>query len=1003
MKQVKTGMLSRAILTFVLGLFLSVAAYAQQITVQGNVSDNTGLPIIGANVLIKGTSNGTITDFDGNFVLKADKGAILQVRYVGYKTYEVAAAPRVKVVLKEDAIMLEGAVVIGYGKVKKEDMTGSVTAIKPDKMNRGLTTNAQDMMTGKIAGVSVISDGGTPGGSATIRIRGGSSLNASNDPLIVIDGLAMDNEGVQGLANPLSMVNPNDIESMTVLKDASATAIYGSRASNGVIIITTSRGKAGAAPKVSYNGNVSVSSVKETLDVMNANQYREYIKNFYGEDSAAYAALGNANTDWQDEIYQLGFATDHNITVSGGLKNMPYRFSVGYTNQDGIVKTSNFERYTISANASPAFLDNTLKFNINTKLMLAKNRYADDGAIGAAVSYDPTQSVHSDDANMQKLFGGYYQWTTDGSSLNDPTWPVTFQSLAAANPVATLNQQNNRATSKSFVGNIEADYELPFFKDIHVHANAGADYSTGRQTNTISNVSASNNYYGYYGVDKTDKYNLSFNAYAQYNKEIGIHRFDVMGGYEWQHFHRKGNNTGYGYYPETNTELPGEKYQPTDNDWATENYLVSFFGRANYTLLDRYLFTATVRRDGSSRFSEDNRWGTFPSFAFGWKMKEEAFLKDVDWLSDMKLRLGYGITGQQNINADFSYFATYQTNRNGGYYDIGFGDVTQRPDAYNDNLKWEKTTTYNAGLDLGFLKGRINTSIDVYYRKTNDLLNFVYISAGTNFRNQVNSNVGSLENKGLEFSIDAKPIVTDDLVWTVGFNATYNDNEITELTAGDDDSYYVATGNISQGIGTTIQAHAVGHPASSFYVFQQVYDEAGKPIENSYVDRDGNGVINDGDRYFYKKPAADVLLGFTSKVVWKKWDFSFSLRASLNNYVYNDVEANNANTHTLFSPQNFLSNRPTMVLANDFSGIGNYYMSDYYVQNASFLKLDNVTLGYSFKDLFKTGISGRVYGTVQNVLTVSDYKGLDPEIQSGIDNNIYPRPLVSILGLSLNF
>ncbi|HXK75828.1 MAG TPA: TonB-dependent receptor, partial [Bacteroidaceae bacterium] len=322
---------------------------------------------------------------------------------------------------------------------------------------------------------------------------------------------------------------------------------------------------------------------------------------------------------------------------------------------------------------------------------------------------------------------------------------------------------------------------------------------------------------------------------------------------------------------------------------------------------------------------------------------------------------------------------------------------------YNDNLKWEKTTTYNAGLDLGFLKGRINTSIDVYYRKTNDLLNFVYISAGTNFRNQVNSNVGSLENKGLEFSIDAKPIVTDDLVWTVGFNATYNDNEITELTAGDDDSYYVATGNISQGTGTTIQAHAVGHPASSFYVFQQVYDEAGKPIENSYVDRDGNGVINDGDRYFYKKPAADVLLGFTSKVVWKKWDFSFSLRASLNNYVYNDVEANNANTHTLFSPQNFLSNRPTMVLANDFSGIGNYYMSDYYVQNASFLKLDNVTLGYSFKDLFKTGISGRVYGTVQNVLTVSDYKGLDPEIQSGIDNNIYPRPLVSILGLSLNF
>ncbi|MFA6831707.1 MAG: TonB-dependent receptor [Bacteroidaceae bacterium] len=1005
MKHFKLVGSARLILTLIMGLFLSLGAYGQQFTVKGNVKDKTGLPIIGANVVVKGATTGTITDLDGNYQLRANKGDVLEFSFVGYKSQEFSAAPVINVILNEDAIMLEGAVVIGYGKVKKEDLTGSVTAIQPDKLNHGLTTNAQDMMTGKIAGVSVINNGGAPGTGATIRIRGGSSLNASNDPLIVIDGLAMDNEGVKGLSNPLSMVNPNDIETFTVLKDASATAIYGSRASNGVIIITTKRGKAGQKAHVTYNGNVSMGMVKETLDVMNANEYRAMVQKEYGEGSTAMGLLGNSNTDWQDLIYRDAWSSDHNITITGGLANMPYRFSVGYTNQNGIIETSNFERYTFSGNVSPSFLDNSLKVNANAKMMYAKNRYADGGAVGNAASFDPTQSPYDSSSDAQRVFGGYFQWPTNGASFNDPTWPLTANSsLAPANPVAQLEQRDDRAVSRSFVGNVEADYALPFLTDLHLHVNMGADYSSGRQHTTNAQNGFSNNYYGYLGFSDIDKYNLSFSSFAQYNKEIGIHRFDIMGGYEWQHFHREGNDLGYGIFQSTNTVSPNERYQFTNVPWATENYLVSFFGRLNYTLMNRYLFTATVRRDGSSRFNSDNRWGTFPSFAFGWKLNEEGFLKDVDWLSDLKLRLGYGETGQQNFGSDYAYFASYQANKNGAYYPIGIGDgSTSRPDAYNPDLKWERTITYNAGVDFGILNGRFTASIDAYYRKTEDLLNYVYVSAGTNFKNQVNSNIGSLENRGLELSLNLKPIVAEDFTWDLGFNATYNDNEITELTASGDDSYYVPTGGISIGTGSNIQAHAVNQAASSFFVYQQVYDKSGKPIENTFVDRNGDGIMNDDDRYFYKKPTADVLLGLNSKFTYKQWDLGFSMRASLNNYVYNEIEANNSNIHQLMAPSEFMINRAKMVLDNDFYGVGNYFMSDYYVQNASFLKLDNITLGYTFKDIAHTGIGGRVYGTVQNVLTVTDYKGLDPEISGGIDNNLYPRPFTSIIGLSLNF
>ena len=1005
MKRTIFNSYGRFLLLCMMGILFTAQAFAQALTVKGIVKDGTGEAVIGANIVVKGTTNGTITDFDGNFTLNANKGDIIVISFIGYQPQELKAAPFLNVILKEDSKLLEDVVVIGYGTAKKNDLTGSVTAIKPDEMNRGLITNAQDMMQGKIAGVNITSDGGTPGGGATIRVRGGSSLNASNNPLIVIDGFAMDDKGVQGLSNPLSMVNPNDIESFTVLKDASATAIYGSRASNGVIIITTKKGSKSGKVKVSYNGNVSLSNVKETLDVMDGNEYRAFIEKTYGAESEQYGKLGKANTDWQDEIYRAAWSTDHNVTAAGNIKGAPFRVSFGYTNQNGIIKTSNFERYTGSVSVAPSFFDDHLKVNANLKGMIAKNRFADGGVVGAAASFDPTQSIYNNDPDYVTSFGGYFQWTGK-NEFNDPSWPLNINSLAQKNPVSTLEYQNNRATSKSLIGNIELDYKFHFLPELRAHVNGGMDLSTGKQKNDIDPRSGSNNYYGYHGIDETDKYNLLLNAYLQYDKTIKAHNFNVMGGYEWQHFHREGTNMGSGFYQNTNanTSLAGQPYNPTSKKWANESYLVSFFGRANYTLLDRYMLTATVRADGSSKFNKDNRWGVFPSVALAWKINEENFLKNVDWLSDWKLRLGWGITGQQEGIGEYSYFPSYLGNFEHAYYPIIGDGALSRPDAFNPNLTWEKTTTWNAGLDFGFMKGRFTAAVDFYKRKTKDLLQRVGVAAGSNFKNSVMSNVGSLENTGIEFTIGGKVIQTKDFIWDLNYNITWNKNKITELTTGNQEGYYIATGGINIGTGNTIQAHAVGHPANSFYVYQQVYDKDGMPVENTFVDRNGDGIISDKDRYFYKKPAGDVLMGLSSKMMYKKFDLSFTLRASLNNYVYNNVESGNSNLNkgAIYAPSGFFSNYVKRHLVNNFQGIGNYYMSDHFVQNASFLKCDNITLGYSFDKLFGI-MSGRVYATVQNVFTITNYKGLDPEVGGGIDQNIYPRPLVSMLGVSLNF
>ena len=1022
MKQVNIQFPLR-MLGLLLGLFLSVGAFAQ-IDVKGHVKDATGEPIIGATVRVVGTQTATITDFDGNFVLKANQGADITISYVGYQNTTVKAAPNLEVTLKDDTQVLENIVVIGYGRAKKSDLTGSVTAIKPDEKNHGLQVNAQDMIQGKIAGVNVTSNDGAPGGGATIRIRGGSSLNATNDPLIVIDGLAMDNYGVKGLSNPLSMVNPNDIESFTVLKDASATAIYGSRASNGVIIITTKKGAKGQGVKVSYNGNVSISMRRNKMEALDGPTYKKIITDMYGEDSDEFKRLGYidadgvqqfANTDWQDQIYRTAISTDHNITLTGSMKNMPYRVSLGVTENNGIIKTSKFNRYTASISLSPSFLQDHLKFNINGKGMYAKTRYNNGGVVGAAVSMDPTKPVWGGLDLYDKSFAGYTQWYKT-AEYGDSAWPYKPNDNGTPNPVALLNLYNDTGRSKTFIGNIEADYAVHGFEDLHLHVNAGIDYSTGKSEQDydphIANYNNAWHYYGYQGWSTQDTYNMQLSMYAQYMKDFKeIHHFDAMVGYEWQHYHIATDWYGCGYYPMTNPNTPGATYNApeTETKYKSENYLVSFFGRLNYGLMDRYLLTFTLRADGSSRFNWDKsqgknqQWGIFPSAAFAWKIKDEPFLKNVNFLSDAKIRLGWGVTGQQEGIGDTYYIRLYTPNLDHAFYPILGDGSTYRPDSRNTDLTWEQTTTYNAGIDLAFFNNRWELNFDYYYRKTKDLINSVYTDPGSEFRNKVTSNVGSLHNTGFEFSTIVRPVQTKNWNWEVNYNLTYNKNRIDELvTTGGTDGYYIPVGGISGGTGNTIQAHTVGKAANSFLVYQQVYDTNGKPLTNTFVDRNGNGVLDSGDRYYYYKPAPDVTMGFGSKLQYKKWDLGFTMRANLGNYVYNNALSTRSDFgRAVLNRNEYLENR---TVAGYELGLSNYlnemFMSDFFVCNASFLKLDNVTLGYSFN---LDGVSGRAYVTAQNIFTITKYDGLDPEVNGGIDNNLYPRPFTTVLGLNLNF
>lgn len=1031
MKQVKIKLPLRA-LTLASGLLLTVSSFAQTNAVKGHVKDASGEPIMGATITVNGKAVG-ITDMDGNFSVDAAPGAKITFTYLGMTPQTVKASSNMNITLEDDSKALNEVVVIGYGVAKKSDLTGSVTAIKPDSKNKGVVVNAQDMLTGKVAGVNITSNDGTPGGGAKIRVRGGSSLSASNDPLIVIDGLAMDNDGVKGLSNLLSVVNPQDIESFSVLKDASATAIYGSRGSNGVIIITTKKGRKGQKPTVSYSGSITISEKKNTIDVLNADEFRATVEKLYGKDSEAYSALGTANTNWQDLIYRTAISHDHNITVSGAAKSLPYRVSVGYTDQQGIVKTSDFKRATASLNLNPSFFQDHLTLNLNAKGMYARTLYTDGSVVSAAVRMDPTQDPYNftseyhknqlrdKDGNSLldqtlKNYGGYFQWSKK-AEYGDNTWPFAYDSTTQMpNPLSLLDQGSQIAHSRSFIGSADIDYKVHGFEDLRLHATLGADISKGRQSQSFATSCTNALYYGSYGGEEILKRNLSLSAYAQYYKDFNkIHHFDIMAGYEWQHFWRSKNNDYVGYYPETNNDasLAGTERPHTPYSEKSESYLVSFFGRANYTLLDRYFLTATVRDDGSSRFKE--HWAWFPSFAFAWKANEEAFLKNANWLSDLKLRLGYGKTGQQAGSiGDYEWIPSYSisTGTNGFYPVTGTGEL-YRPNNYRPDLKWETTSTYNVGLDWGILDQRLSGSVDWYYRKTTDLLNYAPLSSMAGYKNQAWQNIGSLKNTGVEAAITWRAIQTKDWFWTMTYNFTYNKNEITDLNGVSENGAPVVNTNIKvgDGSGAYLQANQVGYAMNSYYVYQQVYDKNGKPIENCVVDRNGDGKINESDKYLYKSPAAPVTMGFSSRLEYKNWDFGFSLRASIGNYVYNNVEQSmsNMNTGEWFSNSlKYFSNRMKSTVERNWQTYEiTSKLSDYYVKNASFLKCDNITLGYSFNNLFKSsgwhGLSGRAYATASNVFTITNYDGLDPEVGDGNDNNLYPRPFSVVVGLSLNF
>lgn len=1014
MKQVKIKLPLRA-LTLASGLLLTVSSFAQTNAVKGHVKDASGEPIMGATITVNGKAVG-ITDMDGNFSVDAAPGANLTFTYLGMTPKTIKATSNMMITLVDNQKSLNEVVVIGYGRAKKNDLTGSVTAIKPDEMSKGITSSASDMLVGKIAGVDVQTGGGQPGTGAQIRIRGGASLSASNDPLYVIDGLAIDNNTNKGMSNVLAMINPNDIESFTVLKDASATAIYGSRASNGVIIITTKKGRSGQKPSVTYNGNVTLSTIQKKYDVMNASEYKQALTSL-GIDTST---LGSNDTDWQNEIFRTAISTNHNVSIQGGLKNMPYRVSLGFEDNNGIVKTTWMKRFNTSVNVAPSFLDKHLNFNFTAKYMFEKDRYAKVGdAIGNALSMDPTQPVYGNGEDY-KYVGGYFQYLQNKSDqISDPDWKKMAASQVTQNPVAVLDNYKCIAKSNDISGNLEVDYKIHGFEDLHLHAAIGAQYTDGKQNEDISKYSFSNNYFGYYGTDHQYKYSIEGKAFAEYAHKFGVHDIDIMAGAEQSHYHRTGYNYGSGideYLRDNNpqfVEADGKMnyvYNPTyqkNTMWKAHNSLVSYFVRFNYNLLDRYLLTATFRADGSSRFKKGKKWGYFPAAAFAWKINNEPFLKDAKWLDELKLRLGWGMTGQQNGIPDFYYTPVYTVSDT--YAQYPFGDkyyITMRPSAYNPELTWEKTTTYNAGLDFTALNGRFGMNVDGYYRKTTDLLSTIAVAGGTTFGDQLLKNIGSLENYGVELAFDVKPIVTKDFIWDVTYNVGWNHNEITQLDAGLQD--WVWTGDkVSRGNNTKIQVNKVGQPIKSFYVFQQVYDENGKPIEGLYVDRDGNGTIDDDDRYCYKSPAPDVIMGLTTKFIYKNWDFSAAFHASIGNYVYYDFLNEKAVLADL-SKDNIFRNTTAEAVDLGFWGKTSKATntSDYFVRNASYLKCTNMTLGYSFPALIKVGAekicSGRIFFTVQNPFIISKYKGIDPEVSSGIDSNPYPRPISFQLGLNLN-
>ncbi len=973
-------------------LLVSQISFAQN-KVTGKVIGSDGQPIAGATVAVKNTRLAVQTGADGSYSITVPAGSnTLIISSIGFAAQEVSVAGKASadVTLTVTNATMNEVVVTGYGSVRKKDLTSAVTTITSKDFTKGPITTPEGLINGRVAGVQITAPSGAPGAGSRIQIRGGTSLTASNAPLIVVDNVPLDNGGISGSPNALSMINPNDIESFTILKDASATAIYGNRAANGVILITTKKGKSGKV-RVNFSTLNSISTVNEKSKVLSASEFTAMVKT--NGSTSQIALLGTANTNWQDEIFTSAFGTDNNISLSGGLDNLPYRVSLGYLNQSGILRGGKLSRFSGAINLSPVLLKNHLKVDMNFRAALSSSTFANEDAIGAAAAFDPTQPVRSGNR-----FGGYFEWMQNNRPYN----------LAPRNPVALLELKDDQSDVTRYIGNIQLDYKLHWLPDLRFNINVGIDKSHGEGTVNIpdsaamayENTSPTTNQKtsGLKNRYEQDKTNKLLDFYVNYTKDIKSIRsnIDIMGGYGYQDFLREEPLYNFQSFGNNGVEFDAKRSLPLEE----QNTLISYYGRFRYSLMGKYLLTVNVRHDGSSKFNPDQRWKTFPGVSVAWVMSEEKGIKRSEVISNLKLRFGWGVTGQQDGIENYPYIPRYTIGTGTAMYQFGNTYYTvYRPVGYDYNLKWEETESYNLGLDFGFLKGRINGSLDVYRKLTDNLLSRITVPAGTNFTNEILTNVGNMKNEGVEFAINATILKKRNLTWDFGFNVSYNENEITKLTIIDDPSYTgVPTGGISGGVGNNIQIHTVGFPRNSFFVLQQVYDTKNIPIEGLYVDRNGDGIINISDYYRYKQADPKLFFGITSQVGFKNWTFSTLLRSNIGGYVYNN-RASGAAFTTGSLP--FLYNVSSSWLTTKFKN--NQYFSDYFVENATFLKMDNLAVAYDFGKIMSDRATLRASLIVQNVFTLTKYSGLDPEIAGGIDNNFYSRPRVFSLGFNLEF
>ncbi len=994
---------SKQLMLWMVFSIFSLTAFSQT-NITGKVIDANGTIVPNATITVKGTRIAARTSDNGTYSISAPANGTLVVSSVGFSSMEIPVNGKSSIdfTMIQNNAQLSEVVVVAYGSRKRGDLTGAVTSVSAKDFQKGFIPSSEQLLQGKVSGLQITSGGGSAGGGSKIRIRGGASLNASNDPLIVIDGVPVESNGIAGSANLLNTINPNDIESISVLKDASATALYGSRASNGVLIVTTKKGVRGRV-KYNFNTQVSLGDVAKTVDVLTADELRSIIiADATATGSNIYKnLLGTSKTDWQNQIYQKALGLDNNISASGSIGKLPFRASLGYLNQHGILRTDKFGRISTALNLSPKFLNEHLSLNLNFKYSRTKNTFADGGAIGSAVSFDPTQPIKANNK-----YGGYYEW------LQPDQTPID---LSTRNPLALLNLRNNKSDVNRIIGNVQLDYKLHFLPDLHLLLNFGMDRARGEGNDNIDSLLATNYKNGgrrsYY---QQEKMNSLFDVQFLYAKSLPSinSKFDILAGHSYQDFYTNvWNYPSFSYRKIADATKPLKKdtiagSEPTFLRDKPQYRLESYFSRLNFSIADKYLLTASLRRDASSKFSPDTRVGYFPAFAAAWKLKDE-FFRNTNLITDLKLRLGWGITGQQDGIGYYSYLTRYTRSNSGAQYQ--FGDTYYsflRPEGYDASVKWETTTTSNIGMDFGFLDNRVSGSVDVYFKKTKDLLSEVPVAPGGNFVNKITTNVGNLENRGIEFTINTTPIKKANLSWDLSFNMAYNKTEITNLLKQQDPNFQgIDVNGIGIATGNFISKFAVGYAPYAFFVYKQIYDKNDKPIEGLYEDMNRDGKIDDADRYLYKKPAADVLFGAHTQVSYKKFNFGMAAHGMIGNYTYNQYNAGSGILGTIKNPINFIGNASREYLATRFANnSANQFLSDYYIENASFFRLDNINLGYNVGKIMNNKASLRVSASIQNVAVITKYKGLDPEnAGNGVDGNIYPRPRVYSLGFNLDF